>query len=167
MPDLKRQLVLFLESEIIPAILISVKDGNKDLIIRLIEFFKAKISNTNDSCISTLADLIQKLVDPGEDFGFDEPLLKVDDFKQIFAILSKEKASEFLNKNYEAVSNTDVKLMSSLFKHIAYYIVDEPEVLGLIKLVKRNLHIDILTKSSSMLQITQSLSLYLSLYPHF
>ena len=154
LPDLKRQLVLFLETEVIPAILISVHNGNKDLVIRLIEFFKEKITETNDSCLSTLEDLIKKLVNPGEEFGFDEPLLKIDDFKHIFTILSKEKANEFLNKNYSAVSITDVKLMSSLFKHIGYYILDEPEVLGLIKLVKRNLHIDILTKSTNMLDVT-------------
>jgi hypothetical protein len=154
LPDLKRQLALFLETEIIPAILISVKQGNKSLIIRLIEFFKEKITDVNDSCLSTLEDLIQKLVDPGEDFGFDEPLLKVDDFKQIFTILSKEKANEFLKKNYAAVSNADIKLMSSLFKYTAYYILDEPEVSGLMKLAKRNLHIDILTKSTDMLEVT-------------
>ena len=167
LPDLKRQLSVFLETEIIPAIIISVKQGSKKLILRLIESFKEQITAANDSCLSTLENLIHKLVDPGEEFGFDEPLLKVDDFKHIFALLSKEKASEFVNRNYSSVSKTDIKLMSSLFKHTAYFILDEPEISGLMKLAKRNLHIDILTKSTDMLEVTQSLSLYLSLYPHF
>ena len=119
LPDLKRQLALFLETEIIPAILISVKQGNKNLIIRLIEFFKEKITDVNDSCLSTLEDLIQKLVDPGEDFGFDEPLLKVDDFKQIFTILSKEKANEFLKKNYASTKYKNYLLCLSILLTIS------------------------------------------------
>lgn len=108
LPDLKRQLSVFLETEIIPAIIISIKSGNKDLLIRLVEFFKNKITEGNDSCLSTLENLINKVVDPGEDFGYDEPLLKVDDFKHIFAILSKDKAQEFVSKNYSAVTKTDI-----------------------------------------------------------
>lgn len=108
LPDLKRQLSVFLETEIIPAIIISIKSGNKDLLIRLVEFFKNKITEGNDSCLSTLENLINKVVDPGEDFGYDEPLLKVDDFKHIFAILSKDKALEFVSKNYSAVTKTDI-----------------------------------------------------------
>lgn len=80
LPDLKRQLSLFLDIEVIPSLLVSVKNGNKGLLMELIQDFKVKISDKNDSCLSTLENLISKLVDPGEDFG-SEPLLMVDDFK--------------------------------------------------------------------------------------
>jgi len=107
------------------------------------------------------------MVDPGEEFGFDEPLFKVDDYKEMFTILSRDKAQQLLEKNYSAVSQTDIKLMSMVFKHLAYYILDEPEIASLVKLVKKTLHIDILTKATSMKEIAYSMSLYLALYPHF
>jgi len=48
------------------------------------------ITEENHSCLITLENLIQKMVSPGEEFGLDEEaLLKVDDFKTIFEILSK------------------------------------------------------------------------------
>jgi hypothetical protein len=144
LPDLKRQLSVFLDTEVIPALLVSVKNGNKDLVMELIQDFKLKISDTNDSCLSTLENLIAKLVNPGDDFG-TEPLLMVDDFKKIFEILCKDKV-----KNLSEISQTDVKLMSCIFNQAAYYILDEPDVLALIKHAKKNLHIDILTKQENM-----------------
>ena len=168
LPGLKKQLLIFIETEIIPALIISAKNGNKELIINLIKSFKQKITDDNDSCLRTLENLVQKMVNPGEEFGFsDEALLKVDDFKTIFEILSKEKAQELLNKNYDQVSQTDVRLMSSLFSQTAYYILDEPEVVNLSKFVKKNLHIDILTKSENMQEACHNLSVYLSLFEHF
>ena len=143
LPDLKRQLSVFLDTEVVPALLVSVQNGNKDLVMELIQDFKIKITEQNDSCLSTLEGMIEKLVNPGEDFG-SEPLLKVDDFKQIFDILSKDKALALLEK--KEVSKTDIKLMCSIFNQAAYYILDEPNVGALMKYAKKNLHIDILTK---------------------
>lgn len=48
-------------------------------------------------------------------------------------------------------------MMSIVFKHTAYYILDEPEVTSLIKLVKKLLHIDILTKQENMQEVTYSI----------
>ena len=59
--------------------------------MELIQDFKLKISDQNDSCLSTLESLIAKIVSPGDDFGSDAHL-KVDDFKEIFNILSKDKS---------------------------------------------------------------------------
>ena len=143
LPDLKRQLSVFLDTEVVPALLVSVQNGNKDLVMELIQDFKVKITQYNDSCLSTLEGMIGKLVNPGEDFG-SEPLLKVDDFKQIFEILSKDKALALLEK--KEVSKTDIKLMCCIFNQAAYYILDEPNVGALMKNAKKNLHIDILTK---------------------
>ena len=57
--------------------------------------------------------------------------------------------------------------MSLVLKHTAYYIIDEPEIQQLSKFTKKNLHIDILTKSESMREVTYSLSIYLCLYTQF
>ena len=109
--------------------------------------------------------LISKLASP--DFGNDEPILKVDEFKQIFSTLCRHNCQKFLDKKYDDISPTDVKMMSIVFKHTAYYILDEPEVSGLIKLVKKSLHIDILTKQEDMQVVAYSIQLYLSLFTHF
>ena len=94
--------------------------------------------------------------------------MKVDDFKNIFNILCKSKAAAILDKNIEDVSILDLTLICSVYKEMAYYILDEPECVGLMKQVKKNLHIDILTKDSVNLKETvYSLSVYLSLFRHF
>jgi hypothetical protein len=168
LPDLKRQLSVFLEIEVVPALIVTVQNGQKDLVMQLIESFKTKVTDSNDSCLSTLENLVSKMVNPGDDFQKSgEALLQVDDFKQIFRILSQEKAKTFLDKDYASISPTDIKLMSSIFKQTAYYILDEPEVSSLIKLAKKNLHIDILTKQGNMQEVAYSLQLYLSLFTHF
>ena len=40
--------------------------------------------------------------------------------------------------------------MNIIFKQTAYFILDEPDIVALIKLMKKNLHIDILTKQENM-----------------
>ena len=57
--------------------------------------------------------------------------------------------------------------MSMLFKYSGYFILDESELTGLIKLAKKNLHIDKLIKAESMREVTYSLSIYLSLFTHY
>lgn len=41
--------------------------------------------------------------------------------------------------------------MSTLFSKISYYILDDADVNALIKMAKKNLHIDKLTKSNDMM----------------
>lgn len=78
--------------------------------------------------------LISKMVSPGEDFGqIDQPLLAVDDFKNIYERLSKEKVTQFLAKDYSKITPTDVKVMSMLFTKISYYILDDADINALIK----------------------------------
>ena len=95
--------------------------------------------------------------------------MKVDDFKNIFSILCKSKAAAILDKNIEDVSIEDLNLICTVYKVMAYYILDEPECVGLMKQVKKNLHIDILTKDDgvNLKETVYSLSVYLSLYKHF
>lgn len=137
----------------------------------MIENLKGKIDRGNESCIATLENLLDRIVSPGDEFDVgsaDDPLLKVDEFKKIFSILSKEKAGLLMNQSYDSVSNIDVKVMSSLFKAIAYYILDEQECFVLMKQAKKNLHIDNLTKDNTNIRaVVYSLSVYVSLYTHF
>jgi len=108
------------------------------------------------------------MVAPGDDFGqIDQPLLTVDDFKKIYERLSKEKVTQFLAKDYSKITPTDIKVMSMLFCKISYYILDEGDINALIKLTKKNLHVDILIKAEDMMAITYNLSVYLSLFTHF
>lgn len=94
--------------------------------------------------------------------------MKTDDFKKVFGILCKSKAAAILDKKIEDVSIQDLTLICSVFRVMAYYILDEPECVGLMKQVKKNLHIDILTKDDVNLKETvYSLSVYLSLFRHF
>jgi len=165
LPDLKRQLALYLETEVLPAILFTIQSGQKGLMMELITSIKDQITDENDACLSTMETLISKLANP--DFGNDEPILKVDEFKQIFSTLCRGKCQSFLDKKYDDISPTDVKMMSIVFKHTAYFILDEPEVSSLIKLVKKGLHIDILTKQGNMQEVAYSIQLYLSLFTHF
>lgn len=166
-PDLKKQLQLFLETEVIPAIIIATHQGNTRLVINLIQGFKSKINGECDESLSALETLLEKLINPGDDFGFDEPLLKVDEFKELYTILCKDKVLQLLAKNYSNVSKVDIRVMTAFFTHAAYYILDEQDVISLMKLAKKNLHIDILTKEHDMLETVYSLSLYLSLFEHF
>ena len=57
--------------------------------------------------------------------------------------------------------------MSALFETTAYYILDEPEVLNLSKFVKKNLHVDIITKTDNMQELCYNISVYMSIFKHF
>ena len=80
-PDLKKQLMVFLDTEVMPALIINSK---KDLLLKLVSNLKAKITANNDTCLTTLENLLQSIVNPSEDYGLTEPILKTDDFKEIF-----------------------------------------------------------------------------------
>ena len=97
LPELKKQLSVFLDTEIVPAIILSASQGNKQLVFDIVHTFSQKVTDANDSCLSTLDELLQRLVDPGEQFGFDEPILKVDDFKHVFTTLGKATAQKIVD----------------------------------------------------------------------
>lgn len=125
---------------------------------------KAKVESGEEACISTLENLLRCLTNN----EILETFLKVDEFKMIFEILSKDKVRLFVDRKYENLKQTDIKLITCIFRQISYYILDEPEILALMKLVKKNLHIDILTKEPGNAKETvYSLSIYNSLYKHF
>jgi hypothetical protein len=116
LPVLKKQLSVFKETEVIPAVIVAVKADNKGLVTELIKLFKQEITAVQDKCLSTLDSFLGKLVNPGEEFGFDEPLLKTDDFKEMFSVLCRDKAQSLLDGDFNVVSATDIKVMSLFFK---------------------------------------------------
>ena len=73
----------------------AVKTGNNPLFFEIIKMFKNSVH-----ALPTLESLLTKMVEPGEEFGLSSPLLKVDDFKEIFEILGGETAQHLLDKNY-------------------------------------------------------------------
>lgn len=79
-PELKKQLLVFRDTEVMPAILIAVKNGNTKLLFNLIENLKKKIESGKEACISTLENLLKYLTNN----ELLETFLKVDDFKMIF-----------------------------------------------------------------------------------
>jgi len=46
-PDLKKQLLVFLNTEVVPALLNSAKEGNVELLFKIIENFKQKIDQND------------------------------------------------------------------------------------------------------------------------
>lgn len=85
--ELKKQLVIFVETDVVPALICLAKIETKvPLIIHVCKELANRACSENDvGQIRTLEYLIQVLVDPGEDFPADEkPVVRIDDFKQIF-----------------------------------------------------------------------------------
>ena len=141
--ELKNQLVIFVESDVLPALLV----GDKALLVSLCETIADKVvaAESRDTAFSnqlTLEYLMQKVVDPGEDFPAEcKPVLKIDEFKAVFSQVSLATATKLLETNF--VGNDHdmrrVEILIKLLSHIGYYILEETEVQKLYKLVKDNL----------------------------
>ena len=83
--ELKNQLIIYVESDVMPALIV----GDKDLIVTLNETLASKALTSNSHKL-TLEYFIAKLVDPGEDFAEDmKPVLKTDEFIEIFNRVSR------------------------------------------------------------------------------
>ena len=83
--ELKNQLIIFVESDVIPALII----GEKSFIVSLAETIATKAYEASSYQL-TLQYFIAKMVDPGEDFAADmKPVLRIDDFREIFTKVSK------------------------------------------------------------------------------
>ena len=64
----------------------------------------------------TLEYFIQKMVDPGEEFAQDmKPVLRIDDFKEIFNKVSKHTAKKLIETNFSGETH-DVKSIEILIK---------------------------------------------------
>ena len=94
--ELKNQLIIFVESDVIPALII----GDKAFIVSLCETIASKATASDAANVIaagsyqlTLQYFIAKMVDPGEDFPADmKPVLRIDDFREIFTKVSLQTA---------------------------------------------------------------------------
>ena len=106
--ELKNQLLIFVESEMIPALIF----GEKSLIVTLCEYL-AQQALHNDASISqsfqlTLEYFVAKMVDPGDDFAEDmKPVLRIDDFAELFNKVGKSTAKMLLDSNFACSEQPD------------------------------------------------------------
>ena len=100
--ELKNQLVIFVESDVLPGLLV----GDSELLVSLCQIVAEKVVKADNKDIAfanelTLEYLFQKLVDPGEDFPVEcKPVLKIDEFKAIFDRVSKSTAKTLIETNF-------------------------------------------------------------------
>ena len=88
--EMKKQIVIFVDTEVIPTLINQAQTGNSQLIVQVIAYMAEKAVKNLDYVYS-IEQLVQKMIDPGEDFPVEEkPVLKIDDFKSIFAIINKD-----------------------------------------------------------------------------
>lgn len=77
--ELKNQLIIFVESDVVPGIIV----GDRSMIVNLCQTVanEALAGDVTNSYQLTLEYFVQKLVDPGEEFPADmKPVLKIDEF---------------------------------------------------------------------------------------
>jgi hypothetical protein len=73
--------------------------------------------------IHSIDHFIKKMIDPGEDYPPEEkPLLKIDDFKQIF------KMAKINTLTAENEYSLDTLLFLRVLRNTAYFIMDEDEI---------------------------------------
>jgi len=82
--------VIFVETEVVPALVVEAQHGNSELIIEVCKELATRAakdskSESSQSYLLTLEYFVKKMVDPGEDFPPElKPAIKVNDFEQIF-----------------------------------------------------------------------------------
>lgn len=80
---------------------------------------------SNPEYMYTIEYLLKKMIDPGEDFSAEEkPVLKIDDFKDIYKSVTGEIADSLILKN-EVEINVQLELFTKVLRLLAYYIMDE------------------------------------------
>ena len=90
--ELKKQLVIYVETDVVPSLI----NGDKQMLIRLCKELSDKAQsavdrNSQNSNLLSLQYLSEKLVDPGEEFPIEmKPVLKIAEFEEVFQIMSKD-----------------------------------------------------------------------------
>lgn len=81
------------------------------------------------------------MVDPGEEFTADmKPVLRIDDFKEIFTRVSKSTAQALIDTNFNGDHDgVQIDILEKLLSQISYYILDEPLLQELYSKCKANL----------------------------
>lgn len=125
-------------------------------------------AKTYSDYIYSIEYFIKKMVDPGEDFPPEEkPVLKIDDFKQVFKIVKENLQSNIFGSSDASYSN-EVLCFLSVLKSIAYFIIDEVEVSSIYRASKEVLERFVGNSSTKMnQQIAISLEIYQALNKYF
>ena len=128
----------------------------------------AEKAASSSDYVFTIEFLLKKMIDPGEDFPADEkPVLKVDEFKEIFWLVNKPTIEGYLSGQSLEYSLDVLTFLKSL-KQTAYYIVEEKVAKDLYQRSSDYLK-ELVVKGdktvSEMLGIT--LEIYLSLQEYF
>ena len=103
--ELKNQLVLFCESDVIPTLM----NADKELLINLCSILAKNACESQDVTTSTSWQLtfeyfVSRLVDPGEEFPIEmKPILKIDEFKQIFHRTVSSVAQQLIDTDFAQV----------------------------------------------------------------
>lgn len=118
--EMKKQLIIFVDTELIPVLINQVQEGNSKLVLDIVQYMSNQ-AQTKADYIYSLEQFIKKMIDPGEDFPVEEkPVLKIDDFKTIYRTVSTQSdMKEYSNK---------VLLQMRILRQVAYFIIDEPLV---------------------------------------
>ena len=134
--ELKNQLLIFVESDVIPALIF----GEKTLIVSLCDLIATR-ALTSHSHKLTLEYFVAKMVDPGEDFEADlKPVLRVDDFAEVFNRVCKSTVEQLLATEFGGnVDGQAVEILEKLLAQISYFICDEQLLHQLFSKVKANL----------------------------
>ena len=113
---------------------------------------------------------IAKMVDPGEEFPVDmKPVLKTDEFKDIFNKVSKPVAERLISTNFALIADDvqikEIEILVRLLSQISYFILDEPILSQLFAKVKQNLA-GVLEQRSDLASLAlcpQQMRLYMAL----
>jgi hypothetical protein len=125
--EMKKQLVIFVDTEVIPALINQAQSGNIQLIMEIFNYMRERAREQMDY-IHSIDYFIKKMIDPGEDYPADEkPLLRIDDFKQIFKIVRIEILTSENEYSLETI------LFLRVLRNTAYFIMDEEDVAKLWK----------------------------------
>lgn len=161
--DLKKQLVIFVETEVMPALIAFAAQGDHDensFVVQLCAEMARRaglLQGSAEAAISyehTLEFLVSKMSDPGEDFPAEfKPVLKVDEFKHIFKQVCAGTCEALLKGNFKAdVNLSSVDIAIKILKQTAYYLLDEDLIMNLYKLCKSNLQALTDTSSAPLLK---------------
>mmetsp|Transcript_3655 Transcript_3655/g.2728 ORF Transcript_3655/g.2728 Transcript_3655/m.2728 type:complete len:113 (+) Transcript_3655:715-1053(+) len=104
-----------------------VKDGQVDFIMEVAKYLKKKVDeHSSTSWMHTVEFFIRKMVDPGEAFAEEEkPVLKIDEFKLLLEILSKDIIQKLLTAEGVHPENDQVQVFVKAIKLLAYYLIDD------------------------------------------
>lgn len=121
--ELRRQLLIFVETEVVPAI-IGLASTHTDFVIDVFGYLKqTKQLHTFELLARLMADQ-------------SDPVLMIKDFKRVFS-LTEASAQSLLESNFTSTQEDEFLVVT--LQVLSYYILDEPVVKQLYSAVTNNL----------------------------